>query len=73
MSRHAERFPTLNAGGRTLPPFTRSVAGRYTDRGCQGMMALLQRIQDSKVELKGSLAFVNDWEYFTQGTPHGIK
>ncbi|KAI9882833.1 MAG: hypothetical protein M1823_005419 [Watsoniomyces obsoletus] len=46
MSRHAERYPTVNAGGR--------------------MLALLQRIRDSGVTLKGDLEFVNDWSYFTQ-------
>lgn len=29
------------------------------------MLALYQRIQDANVTLKGDLAFVNDWEFFT--------
>lgn len=30
-----------------------------------GMMILLERIKSSGAELKGSLAFLNDWQYFT--------
>lgn len=31
------------------------------------MLALLQRIKDSNIVLKGDLEFVNDWEYFSLG------
>lgn len=37
------------------------------------MIALLNRIKDAKVELKGDLAFVNSWEYFTQGTGSDVR
>ena len=69
MSRHAERYPTISAGGReSSPPYEQYPnTGRLTPTS-PGMIALLDRIKDSKVELKGDLAFVNEWEYFTQGT-----
>ena len=31
------------------------------------MLRLLRRIKDSDIKLKGDLAFVNDWDYFTEG------
>ncbi|KAI9823486.1 MAG: acid phosphatase pho5 [Thelocarpon impressellum] len=48
MSRHAERFPTSNAGAR--------------------MLSALEHIKSLKLKLKGDLAFLDDWEYFSNGT-----
>jgi acid phosphatase len=45
LSRHAERYPTQNAGGRHL--------------------GLLGRLNQPNVKLRGSLAFLNKWTYFT--------
>lgn len=45
ISRHAERFPTRNAGVRHI--------------------ALLDKLRSDDIPLTGSLAFFNDWTYFT--------
>ena len=31
------------------------------------MLRLLRRIKDSNIKFKGDLAFVNDWDFFTEG------
>lgn len=79
MSRHAERYPTGNAGGRELAPFPSTkqtcpvgdlyyaLFRRKLTVGGIGMLEMLKHIRESGVELKGDLEFVNDWEYFTDG------
>lgn len=32
------------------------------------MLALLRRIEDLNITLKGDLDFVNEWDYFSDGT-----
>ncbi|KAI9852798.1 MAG: acid phosphatase pho5 [Thelocarpon superellum] len=38
-----------------------------------GMLALLERIRTSKVQLSGNLTFVNDWEYFTKNPEKNLE
>lgn len=34
------------------------------------MVALVERIKSSEREMKGSLAFLNHWDYFSRGKAH---
>lgn len=67
MSRHAERYPTSNAGGRMSIQHSLNAALQQSPNGRLGMLALLQRIKDFNVSLGGDLGFVNDWQYFSLG------
>lgn len=53
LSRHAERYPTKNAGLRHL--------------------ALLDRLHQPEVELRGSLSFLNSWTYFTNTSERSFE
>lgn len=67
MSRHAERYPTSNAGGRMSIPLLLDAALQQLPNDPIGMLALLQRIKNSNVTFQGDLEFINGWQYFSLG------
>jgi hypothetical protein len=50
-----------------LSPDIRRPDAREEADGTLGMLALLRKIKDSNVTLKGDLEFVNEWVYFSHG------